>query len=53
MRPEEDMLRAKLGDTRRTKRGATIAAAIADRPERSLPEAIRNDSDLDVAYRFT
>jgi hypothetical protein len=52
MRPEEDLSRAKLGDQRRTKRGATIAAILADRPERSLPEAICNDSALDVAYRW-
>jgi hypothetical protein len=52
MEPEKDLLGAKLGDARRVTRGAKIVATLAQRPERSLPEAFGDGSSLDLAYRW-
>lgn len=51
-RPGKDLENAELGDQRRAKRGAQIAESLANRPERSLPEAFENKSDLELAYRW-
>lgn len=52
MRPEADLMRAELGDIRRTERGALIGATLANRPERSIREAFGDGSALDLAYRW-
>jgi hypothetical protein len=52
MEPEKDLLGAKLGDARRVTRGAKIVGTLAQRPERSLPEAFGDGSSLDLAYRW-
>jgi hypothetical protein len=43
---------AELGDPRRTDRLVQIAAALAEEPAASLPNAMRNVSETMAAYRF-
>lgn len=43
---------AELGDLRRTDRLVQIAAALAEKPAASLPEAMRDVSETLAAYRF-
>jgi hypothetical protein len=43
---------ADLGDTRLTKRLATIAERIGDAPGESFPKLARSDAELEATYRF-
>lgn len=49
---EEQFGQVHLGDARRTKRAVQVAAALAGRPDDSLPAALPNWAELKAAYRL-
>jgi hypothetical protein len=51
-RVAQDFGRAELGDPRRTRRAQLIATRLARQPSVPFPEALKDDAQIEGAYRF-